>query len=143
MVLTDKTLLTSSHTDTALTTVIKLLDKKEDFSIFKVRNIGIFKLEPQNNNVTNTKRRKMFKRSSQSRRRGRLFRRPFFLFSRRRPYRQYHRRPTKRFRFPVFAPFGTEGFTLSPEEERKRENNDEDRNERERKKKGVEKDGFD
>ncbi len=45
------------------------------------------------------------------------------------------------FHFPFyFAPFGTEGFTLSPEEERKRQNQDEDRNERDRKKKGVEKD---
>lgn len=45
-----------------------------------------------------------------------------------------------RFYLPVFAPFGTEGFTLSPEEERKRQRQDEDRNERDRKKKGVEKD---
>ncbi len=47
-----------------------------------------------------------------------------------------------RFRLPVFAPFGTEGFTLSPEEERKKDKRDEDRKERDRKKKGVEKDGF-
>ena len=45
------------------------------------------------------------------------------------------------FRLPVFAPFGTEGLDVSPEQ-RKRQQRDEDRREKEREKKGVEKDGF-
>ncbi len=45
-----------------------------------------------------------------------------------------------RFRLPVFAPFGTEGFTLSPEQERERQRRDEDDNQKDREEKGVEKD---
>ena len=50
------------------------------------------------------------------------------------------KRPVRVIRLPAFAPFGTEGFTLSPEEQRKRENREDRENRDDRRKKGVDKD---